>query len=177
MATLQAIRAGDMPGLLALNNAHAEELSLLTTAEFARLVNTAYLAIRATTAAAFLLAFDQDTDYASPNFLWMRERFDRFVYIDRIAVAAEARGRGLARQLYAAVFATAARAGHVRVVCEVNREPPNPTSDAFHRAMGFVEIGSADTMDGGKSVRYFARAIDTADDTAAVSSLPAAREA
>ena len=49
---------------------------------------------------AFLLAFDQDADYDSPNFLWFRERYPRFVYVDRIVVAAAARGRGLARLLY-----------------------------------------------------------------------------
>ncbi len=43
---------------------------------------------------ALLLAFDQAADYDSPNFLWFRERFPRFVYVDRIVVAGEARGRG-----------------------------------------------------------------------------------
>jgi predicted GNAT superfamily acetyltransferase len=41
-------------------------------------------------------------------------------------------------------------------VCEVNAEPPNPASDAFHAAMGFAEVGSA-TLGGGKQVRYFER--------------------
>ncbi|MEH6721794.1 MAG: GNAT family N-acetyltransferase [Aurantimonas endophytica] len=165
-AALRAIRADDLPGLLALNNAHAEELSLLTAAELAELVDSAFLAIRCETAPAFLLAFDQDAAYASPNFLWMRERFERFVYIDRVVVAAEARGRGLARQLYAAVLTAAGRSDHVRVVCEVNRVPPNPLSDAFHATMGFAEIGCAAIKGGAKSVRYLARPIDCVDDAA-----------
>jgi uncharacterized protein len=33
-----------------------------------------------------MLAFDQDADYDSPNFLWFRERLARFVYADRVVV-------------------------------------------------------------------------------------------
>ena len=41
--------------------------------------------------------------------------------------------------------------------CEVNAEPPNPASDAFHRAMGFAPVGEAFLADRGKTVRYFER--------------------
>ena len=43
---------------------------------------------------AFLLAFDQSAQYDSPNFLWFRSRYPRFVYVDRIVVVSSARGRG-----------------------------------------------------------------------------------
>ena len=97
---------------------------------------------------AFLLAFDQAADYDSPNFLWFRDRTPRFVYVDRIVVAPAARGRGHARRLYDDLFAQARRAGHDQVVCEVNSEPANPASDAFHAALGFSEVGRA-TIHGG----------------------------
>ncbi|TIP69850.1 MAG: GNAT family N-acetyltransferase, partial [Mesorhizobium sp.] len=73
-----------------------------------------------------------------PNFLWFRERYPRFVYVDRVVVAGEARGRGHARRLYEDLFDHALRAGQTIVTCEVNAEPPNPASDAFHAALGFV---------------------------------------
>jgi hypothetical protein len=38
------------------------------------------------------LAFDQHARYDSPNFLWFGARYPRFVYVDRIVVAASARG-------------------------------------------------------------------------------------
>src|SRR5579859_1525544 len=120
--------------LLALNNAHARELSWLEPARLAHLVGQGFFARRIGHLDAFLLAFDQDADYDSPNFRWFRERYQRFVYVDRIAVASSARGRGLARQLYRELFAEAARARHCSVVCEVNSQPPNPASDAFHDA-------------------------------------------
>jgi predicted GNAT superfamily acetyltransferase len=145
--------------LLALNNAHAQELSWLEPARLQHLIGEAFMARRIGDLDAFLLAFDQDADYDSPNFLWFRARYPRFVYVDRIVVAASARRRGCARRLYRSLFEQAARANHERVVCEVNISPPNPASDAFHVALGFVEVGSASVHEGSKTVRYLSRAL------------------
>jgi predicted GNAT superfamily acetyltransferase len=55
------------------------------------------------------------------------------------------------------LFSAAHLVGHTIVCCEVNAEPPNPASDAFHEAMEFSVIGAATLDDGAKTVRYFAR--------------------
>jgi hypothetical protein len=144
------------PALLALNNAHATELSWLEPARFSQLLGRAFQARQIGGGDAFLLAFDQDADYDSPNYRWFRARYQRFVYIDRVAVAPAARGRGHARRLYADLVEAAAAAGHSLVVCEVNAEPPNPASDAFHASLGFAEVGRAVIHGGSKTVRYFA---------------------
>ena len=140
--------------LLALNNAHAIELSWLEPERLRHLVAEAFLALRTGDAEAMLLAFDEAADYDSPNFLWFRSRFPRFVYVDRVVVAARARGRGHARRLYSDLFGHAVRAGHDRVVCEVNSDPPNPASDAFHASLGFTEVGTGLLDGSGKTVRY-----------------------
>ena len=154
--------------LLHLNNAHAEDLSPLSAATMMRVVDHAFFAGRIGEADAFLIALDQDADYDSPNFLWFREQFERFVYVDRIAVAPAARGRGLAKALYAALIAEAHAAGHDRVVCEVNAEPPNPASDGLHAALGFVAAGAA-SLAVGKTVRYYVRALARPDADGAIS--------
>jgi uncharacterized protein len=146
-------------GLLALNNAHARELSWLDAAQLTHLVRAALIAWRIGIADAFLLAFDQDAAYDNANFSWFHARFDRFIYIDRVVVAASARGRGYARLLYAQVCAVAAEKGYPRVVCEVNSSPPNPASDAFHHSMGFAAVGTATIHGGAKTVRYLVREI------------------
>jgi predicted GNAT superfamily acetyltransferase len=150
------------PAILALNNEHAEELSWLEPGRLSELVERAFYARRIGDLEAFLLAFDQEADYDSPNFQWFKARYTRFVYVDRIAVAAAARGRGHARRLYEDLFDIAAQKGHDIVVCEVNSDPPNPASDAFHAALGFAEIGSASIHGGKKSVRYFAKKLGAA---------------
>jgi hypothetical protein len=141
--------------LLGLNNAHAVELSLLDAEGLERLVGEAFAARRAKPADALLIAFDQDAAYDSPNFLWFRERYERFVYVDRVVTAAAARGRGLAGRLYRDLVEQARAAGHRSIVCEVNSDPPNPGSEAFHRAFGFRPVGEA-RLANGKTVTYLA---------------------
>jgi hypothetical protein len=143
--------------LLALNNANARELSWLEPDHLAHLANVAFLALATENGDAMLLAFDQDADYDSPNFLWFRGRYARFVYLDRIVVAPSARRQGLARRLHQALFEHAVKAGHERIVAEINSDPPNPGSDALHAALGFVEVGRAAIHGGLKTVNYISR--------------------
>lgn len=145
--------------VLALNNAHAIELSWLEAAQLDQLVQEAFYARQIGGGDAFLLAFDQRARYESPNYLWFRERYPRFVYIDRVVVAQMMRGRGYARALYHDLFEQARREAHTLVVCEVNTNPPNPGSDVFHAAMEFAEVGRATIHQGSKSVRYLARTL------------------
>ncbi|MES0092256.1 GNAT family N-acetyltransferase [Mesorhizobium sp. M0030] len=149
----------DEAAILALNNEHAAELSWLEPERLSFLLGEAFYVRRIGALEAFIMTFDQDARYDSPNFLWFRERYPRFVYVDRVVVAAQARGRGHARQLYEDLFGEVARAGHSIVTCEVNVEPPNPASDAFHAALGFGEVGDAVIHGGQKTVRYYLRQI------------------
>ncbi|HTV71496.1 MAG TPA: GNAT family N-acetyltransferase [Rhizobiaceae bacterium] len=154
---IQPIAKADEAAVLALNNEHAEELSFLDPSRLSHLLAEAFYARRVGDLEAFIITFDQAAGYDSPNFIWFRERYPRFVYVDRICVSPLARGRGHARRIYEDLFAAAKAAGHTVVTCEVNAEPPNPASDAFHAALGFVEVGSAAIHGGKKSVRYFER--------------------
>jgi len=156
---IEPIAPADEPAVLTLNNLHAAELSWLVPERLSKLLGEAFHTGRIGSVEAFLITFDQDADYDSPNFLWFRQRYRRFVYVDRVAVAAAARGRGHARRLYEELFARAMAAGHTLVTCEVNADPPNPASDAFHAALGFGEAGAAAIHGGTKTVRYYVKAL------------------
>src|SRR3979490_24759 len=80
------------PAVLALNNAHAAELSWLDGDRLTFLLRQAFHARRIGEVDGFLLAFDQGAAYDSPNYLWFRQRYRRFVYVDRVVVAPAARG-------------------------------------------------------------------------------------
>jgi predicted GNAT superfamily acetyltransferase len=150
----------DENAMLALNNEHRKETSELDGAKLhALVVQGFHVGVRNGGRDAFLIAFDQDAISASPNFQWFKSRYKRFVYIDRVIVARDKRGRGLARGLYEDLFAAAEQAGHSLVGCEVNVEPPNPISDAFHEALGFAEVGRAALFGGDKVVRYLVKAV------------------
>lgn len=157
--TTADLAGSDGEALLALNNAHAVELSWLEPEKLTHLVEEAFVARRVGVADALLLTFDQAADYDSVNYLWFRERYPAFVYVDRVVVADSARGRGLARALYDDLFAAARAAGHERIVCEVNSDPPNPASDRFHAALGFAVVGTAEIHGGKKTVTYLERAL------------------
>jgi predicted GNAT superfamily acetyltransferase len=100
----------------------------------------------------FLLALDQDADYKSLNFKWFQERYPRFMYIDRIAILKEHQKSGLGRALYEDIERLAS--GYPLLTLEVNVDPPNPSSMAFHERMGYREVGRARNADDGKLVSY-----------------------
>lgn len=151
------LRDVDPAAVLALNNAHEVETSRLDEVRLAALIDQAFHARAIAGVEAVLIAFDERASYDSPNFLWFRDRYDRFVYVDRVITDPRARGRGLARRLYEDLFDRAADEGAPRVVCEVNVDPPNLASDTFHAAMGFSEVGRARLAGGDKTVRYLER--------------------
>jgi len=157
---ISLVQPADEAAILILNNEHAAELSWLEPETLSRLLSRSFYARRIGEAEAFIVAFDQDADYDSPNFRWFRDRYPRFVYVDRVVVAKRARSRGHARRLYQSLFEQARQAGHAIVTCEVNADPPNPASDAFHANLGFVGVGDAVIHGGKKTVRYFIRGLE-----------------
>jgi predicted GNAT superfamily acetyltransferase len=90
----------------------------------------------------FLLAFREGSPYDSVNYRWFAQRYERFLYIDRIAVAETHRGQGVGAQFYEDLFATARSQGVPLVTCEFDVTPPNPASARFHARFGFREVGS-----------------------------------
>jgi uncharacterized protein len=146
----------DADWVLELNAANETETSPLDEERFQHLLGQCLVGWAHGDDDAFLLVFDQDSKYDSPNFLWFKERYPSFAYIDRIVVHPQARGRGIARAMYAQLFVEVFESQFDKIVCEVNVDPPNPTSEALHERLGFAEVGRA-TLANGKTVRYLKR--------------------
>ena len=151
---IRAIAPADVPALVALNNVHAVEVNALDATAFAALVAVAAHALVVDGGRGFVVALDERTPSHGPNHGWFLARQPAFVYIDRVVVAAEARGLGLARRMYEALREVA---GERPLCCEVNIEPPNPGSLAFHERLGFAPCGEAQDPRNGKRVRYLLR--------------------
>jgi predicted GNAT superfamily acetyltransferase len=148
------LRSRPAGSVLALNNAHRIETSELDRDGYDRLLAAAGFAVATGQGPdAFMIAFNEVSVHDNGNLAWFRERHDRFCYVDRVIVAPSARGRGLARMLYGALFEQARVEGRLVVGCEINVVPPNHGSDALHAALGFSEIGRRD-LPGGKVIRY-----------------------
>jgi len=101
--------------------------------------------------AAFMMAMQEGQPYQSLNYLWFADRYEKFVYVDRIAVSSAFKGRGIGRALYSNIENFARDVAPV-LTCEVNLIPLNADSLAFHRKLGFTEVGQQDTEGGKKRV-------------------------
>jgi predicted GNAT superfamily acetyltransferase len=110
--------------------------------------------------AAFVLALREGEDYDSVNYRWFNDRYERFMYVDRVVVSEAMQGRGLGRILYGAVFAHARANGVPVVTCEYDVNPPNPGSESFHLALGFLEVGRQPVAGGKKLVSLQVAKVD-----------------
>lgn len=138
----------DVPELLALNNAATPAVPTATEQELAALLEESTFGFAAADdegVLGFVIGFAPGTDYASPNYRYFEERGTDHLYVDRIVVAETARGMRLGQALYERVVALAVREGRDEVTCEVNLDPPNPGSLAFHDRMGFRKVGEQET--------------------------------
>jgi len=153
----RAIEESDVAALRALNNKFATELSWQEPEQFDDLLSTAWYTRTIGDCEALLVVFDNKAAYDNANFRWLKIRYNEFVYVDRIVSAVS--GKGHAGALYRDLFEHARKAGHKRVVCEINVDPPNPGSVAFHQKLGFREVGRQG-LDNGKTVAYFECRLD-----------------
>ncbi len=150
---LRPYEAAHAESVLALNAACQPEVGSLDNEKLDRFADWApyFKVVEADGAlVAFLIGLTEEAPYESPNFGWFVNKVDSFAYIDRIAVAEQARGAGIGPLLYQDFEQWAISASKKSLCAEVNVEPPNPRSLRFHEIYGFEALeefeptGSAD---------------------------------
>jgi predicted GNAT superfamily acetyltransferase len=97
----------------------------------------------------YLLSFARECDYDDSEIRELRRRVaEPFLYICQIVIAQTHRRQRIGHALYE-TMADAARCHGIQVLCcDVNTDPPNPDSLAFHHRQDFVEIGSGIASNG-----------------------------
>lgn len=100
---------------------------------------------------AFCLAFREGADYDSINYLWFKDHYEKFLYIDRVVVSAEDRKKGLGNRLYGEIFKKGMEDKVPVITAEIDIVPPNPVSLNFHKKFGFHEVGKQE-VSGGKKI-------------------------
>ena len=141
--SLRPIAEADVPAVLALNHRFVDLLSPLDAERLLWLVGLSDHADVVEVderVVGFVLTMAPGADYDSENYLWHAARYgDSFYYLDRIVIAEEMRRQGVAAFVYDAMEDVARAFG--RMTLEVNVDPPNLESLAFHERRGYVEVG------------------------------------
>jgi len=153
---LRGYHPADLPAIHAINQAAYPAVGAETVDDLGEIADESLIALVAHECgtevtdgaiAGFCLVLGPEARYDSLNFLWFRDRYDDFVYLDRVALSPAYRGRGLGRMMYAEVerLAVERRPTARHFTLEVNLRPRNDGSLAFHAALGFVEVGQQET--------------------------------
>ncbi len=147
---LRDYRPDDLDRIHAINQAEVPAVGDETPGALAHIAGESVIALVAEVdgdIGGFCLVLGPGAAYGSMNYRWFAERYDDFVYLDRVAIAPHAQRRGLGRAMYDEV---ARRAREVRpsatvFALEVNLRPRNEPSLAFHERLGFAEVGQQET--------------------------------
>lgn len=142
----------DVEAVLALNNAAVPNVNAIERGDLERIVALACYHKVVTDpegVAAFVICMPSGGAYWSENYRWFTQRYDSFLYLDRVVVAERVRGQGVGTLLYDDMHAFA-RTQWPRVALEVNLAPPNPGSVRFHERLGYERVGDRSYGDGGE---------------------------
>ncbi|SDB61391.1 GNAT family N-acetyltransferase [Butyrivibrio sp. INlla16] len=92
--------------------------------------------------AGFIIALrDGLEDYDFKSYRWFKERYSKFLYIDRVVVDKKYWKKGLGRKLYQYAF-DYAKVNDIEIVgAAITTIPYNKESLAFHAKQGFHEVG------------------------------------
>ena len=133
----------DEESILALNEGAVAVLSPMNASRFEWLRGLCSLlrvAEDGGEVAGFLMGFCAGADYDSINYRWFSENFGDFLYVDRVVVSDNHRGKGIASQFYEHAVEWSREQGLACLVAEIDIEPPNEASLKFHERFGFVEV-------------------------------------
>lgn len=162
---IRDMRPDDLSAVHALNQANVPNVGDETHAALREIFEESAVALVAEreeaggdALIAFCLVLAPGARYESPNYRYFEERYEDFLYLDRVAVREGERGRGVGAALYREVER---RASAPWFTLEVNLKPLNEGSLRFHAREGFVEVAREETRPG-KPVSLMAKALRAA---------------
>lgn len=133
----------DIDTILKLNEQFVDVLSPMDHSKLLRLIKMSTVSVvieDENQIAGFLIAFAENIEYESVNYRWFNEKYDSFLYIDRIVISESFQRKGVASKLYQYAIDTANIHLIPRICAEIDAMPPNEGSLLFHKKMGFQEL-------------------------------------
>lgn len=98
--------------------------------------------------AGYLFVLGKGLKYDGDEYNWFCQNLsEKFLYIDQVAIAEKWKGMGCGTQLYKDLENYAVRNRINMLACEINYQPLNEVSMAFHRKSGFRELTRLEARD------------------------------
>ena len=133
----------DIPAMWTINEQGLPGTGKVSETEIAYLMDISELCLGAfhdESLIGFVICLLPNKDYGSLNYSWFNQRYDDFIYVDRIAIAKHHRNNGIGTELYEKVIQYS-NEKQIPITAEVSLDPPNEGSDRFHLRHSFKSVG------------------------------------
>ena len=91
----------------------------------------------------FLNALLPSKDYKSEHYKWFNDRYESFIYVDRIILNKSYQNQGYGTVFYDDLKKSIENQP-LDIACEINTKPYNKQSIRFHKKYGFKDVGRKD---------------------------------
>ena len=161
MHNLRNVKIDDLKDIIEINEESIPAVNTVSLMQFnSFLRDCIYFKVvtnRSQKICGFLLVLPSGLEYDSLNYKWFSSRYEKFAYIDRIAISKNWRNKGMGKSLYTDLENTLK--DYNLIACEFNVIPLNQVSKQFHESLDYENVGFQLTENGTKKVSLMTKKI------------------
>ena len=161
MHNLRNVKIDDLKDIIEINEESIPAVNTVSLMQFKSFLrDSIYFKVvtnRSQKICGFLLVLPSGLEYDSLNYKWFSSRYEKFAYIDRIAISKNWRNKGMGKSLYTDLENTLKN--YNLIACEFNVIPLNQVSKQFHESLDYENVGFQLTENGTKKVSLMTKKI------------------
>ena len=161
MYNLRNVKFEDLKDIIEINEQSIPAVNTVSLIQFKSFLrDSIYFKVvtnRSQKICGFLLVLPSGLEYDSLNYKWFSSRYEKFAYIDRIAISKNWRNKGMGKSLYTDLENTLK--DYNLIACEFNVIPLNQVSKQFHESLNYENVGFQLTENGTKKVSLMTKKI------------------
>ena len=161
MHNLRNVKIDDLKDIIEINEESIPAVNTVSLMQFKSFLrDSIYFKVvtnRSQKICGFLLVLPSGLEYDSLNYKWFSSRYEKFAYIDRIAISKNWRNKGMGKSLYTDLENTLK--DYKLIACEFNVIPLNQVSKQFHESLDYENVGFQLTENGTKKVSLMTKKI------------------
>ena len=161
MYNLRNVKIDDLKDIIEINEESIPAVNTVSLMQFKSFLrDSIYFKVvtnRSQKICGFLLVLPSGLEYDSLNYKWFSSRYEKFAYIDRIAISKNWRNKGMGKSLYTDLENNLK--DYNLIACEFNVIPLNQVSKQFHESLDYENVGFQLTENGTKKVSLMTKKI------------------